>query len=148
MNDEIPQPLQPRPPQDINYAIGILVGTVDSLTKAVGKQEEILHAAIRRCEEQSATYLARLEKMEGRMFTLESNLVTKEDFKELSDTVQRLSESSARREGGASFLGVLSSQSATWLAVIIAGAALVVSLTQREAPVPKKLSGHSEQVGQ
>lgn len=146
MNDEIPQPSQqPRPPQDLNYAIGLLVGTVDSLKNAVEKQEESLHAAIKRCEQQSATYLTRLEKMEERMYTLENNLVTREDFKSLSDTVQQLSESSARREGGTSFLGGLSSQAATWLAVIIAGAALVVSLTQRDTPTPKDLP---EQVGQ
>jgi hypothetical protein len=149
MNDEIPQPSQqPRPPQDLNYAIGLLVGTVDSLTKAVGKQEESLHAAIKRCEEQSATYLARLEKMENRMYTLESNLVTREDFRDLSETVQKLSESSARREGGTKFLGVLSSQAATWLAVIISGAALLTSLTSRQAPAPRELPEQLEQIGQ
>lgn len=149
MNDEIPQPSQqPRPPQDLNYAIGLLVGTVDSLTKAVGKQEESLHAAIKRCEEQSATYLARLEKMENRMYTLESNLVTREDFKDLSETVQKLSESSARREGGAKFLGGISSQAATWLAVIISGAALLTSLTSRQAPAPRDMPEQPEQIGQ
>jgi hypothetical protein len=148
MSDEIARPSQPQPPQDLNYAIGLLVGTVDSLTKAVGKQEESLHAAIRRCEGQSAAYLKRLEEMERRFYTLESNLVTREDFKDLSDTVQQLSKSSAMREGGTSFLGVLSDKAATWLAVIIAGAALVVSLTQRQAPVPKDLPEQPERIGQ
>lgn len=149
MSDEIPQPSQqPRPPQDLNYAIGLLVGTVDSLTKAVGKQEESLRDAIKRCEGQSATYLARLEKMESRMYTLESNLVTREDFKDLSETVQQLSKSSASHEGGTKFLGVLSSQAATWLAVIISGAALLTSLTSREAPAPRDLPEQPEQIGQ
>lgn len=149
MNDEIPQPSQqPRPPQDLNYAIGLLVGTVDSLTKAIGKQEENLHAAIGRCEEQSKTYLARLEKMENRMYTLENNLVTREDFKDLSETVQQLSKSSASHEGGTKFLGVLSSQAATWLAVIISGAALLTSITSRQAPAPRDMPGQPEQISQ
>ena len=148
MSDEIARPSQPQPPQDLNYAIGLLVGTVDSLTKAVGKQEESLHTAIKRCEGQSAAYLKRLEEMERRFYTLESNLVTREDFKDLSDTVQKLSESSARREGGTSFLGVVSDKAATWLTLIIAGAALVVSLTSREAPAPKGLPEQPERIGQ
>lgn len=94
--------------------LGRLEGLLIGLQAGLGQQRDSV-----------AQFLSRIERLEQRQVQLEAHQVTREDLRELRDTVDRLVNAEATARGSRSFADGMATKLAPWGALLVAVLALL-----------------------
>lgn len=94
--------------------LGRLEGLLIGLQAGLGQQRDSV-----------AQFLSRIERLEQRQVQLEAHQVTREDLRDLRDTVDRLVNAEATARGSRSFADGMATKLAPWGALLVAVLALL-----------------------